>query len=68
MGRPLAERLGYPAEVLDQIPVGAIESFAGVGYFFISPTSRRARPWSIWAAAPAWTSLSPPAGSVRPDG
>jgi ubiquinone/menaquinone biosynthesis C-methylase UbiE len=34
MGRRLAERLGYPAEVLDRIPDGAIESFAGVGYFF----------------------------------
>jgi arsenite methyltransferase len=34
LGRPLAERLGYPAEVLDRIPEGAIESFAGVGYFF----------------------------------
>lgn len=34
MGRPLAERLGYPANVLDRIPDGAIESFAGVGYFF----------------------------------
>jgi arsenite methyltransferase len=32
-GRPLAERLGYPAEDLDRIPAGAIESFAGVGYF-----------------------------------
>src|ERR671937_2475120 len=34
LGRPLAERLGYPAQILDRIPVGAIESFAGVGYFF----------------------------------
>jgi arsenite methyltransferase len=34
LGRPLAERLGYPADVLDQLPAGAIESFAGVGYFF----------------------------------
>jgi SAM-dependent methyltransferase len=34
LGRPLAERLGYPAEVLDRIPESAIESFAGVGYFF----------------------------------
>jgi arsenite methyltransferase len=34
LGRRLAERLGYPAEVLDRIPNGAIESFAGVGYFF----------------------------------
>jgi arsenite methyltransferase len=32
-GRPLAERLGYPAADLDRIPTGAIESFAGVGYF-----------------------------------
>jgi ubiquinone/menaquinone biosynthesis C-methylase UbiE len=34
MGRPLAERLGYPGDVLDRIPEGATESFAGVGYFF----------------------------------
>jgi ubiquinone/menaquinone biosynthesis C-methylase UbiE len=34
LGRSLAERLGYPAEVLDRIPEGAVESFAGVGYFF----------------------------------
>ncbi len=34
MGRALAERLGYPPEDLDQIPPGAIESFAGVGYYF----------------------------------
>jgi arsenite methyltransferase len=32
-GRPLAERLGYPAAQLDRIPAPAIESFAGVGYF-----------------------------------
>ncbi|MFN2616116.1 MAG: methyltransferase domain-containing protein [Thermoleophilaceae bacterium] len=34
LGRPLAEGLGYPADVLDRIPADAIESFAGVGYFF----------------------------------
>jgi arsenite methyltransferase len=34
LGRPLAERLGYPAEILDRVPDGACESFAGVGYFF----------------------------------
>jgi arsenite methyltransferase len=34
LGRPLAERLGYPPEVLDRVPDRAIESFAGVGYFF----------------------------------
>jgi SAM-dependent methyltransferase len=33
MGRKLAEHLGYPIDLLDQIPAGAIESFAGVGYF-----------------------------------
>jgi arsenite methyltransferase len=34
VGRVLAERLGYPSGVLDLIPAAAIESFAGVGYFF----------------------------------
>lgn len=33
-GRPLAERLGYPAADLDAIPAAAIDSFAGVGYLF----------------------------------
>jgi arsenite methyltransferase len=33
-GRPLAERLGYPPVELDAIPAPAIESFAGVGYYF----------------------------------
>jgi arsenite methyltransferase len=34
LGRPLADRLGYPGEILDRVPEGAVESFAGVGYFF----------------------------------
>jgi SAM-dependent methyltransferase len=34
MGRPLAQRLGYPTELLDAVPTEALESFAGVGYFF----------------------------------
>jgi SAM-dependent methyltransferase len=34
MGRHLAERLGYPVADLDAIPAEAIESFAGVGYYF----------------------------------
>jgi SAM-dependent methyltransferase len=34
MGRVLAERLGYPSADLDKVPAEAIESFAGVGYFF----------------------------------
>jgi len=33
-GRALAERLGYPGEELDAIPAEAIDSFAGVGYYF----------------------------------
>jgi arsenite methyltransferase len=32
VGRPLAERLGYPADTLDRIPAEALASFAGVGY------------------------------------
>jgi arsenite methyltransferase len=32
-GRALAERLGYPAAELDEIPPEAIDSIAGVGYF-----------------------------------
>lgn len=33
-GRELAEKLGYPVSELDQIPTPAIDSFAGVGYYF----------------------------------
>jgi arsenite methyltransferase len=32
LGRPLAERLGYPAALLDAVPAEALASFAGVGY------------------------------------
>lgn len=34
MGRNLAERLGYPPTILNNIPSQAIDSFAGVGYYF----------------------------------
>lgn len=34
MGRVMAERLGYPAAILDQLPAAAIDSFAGVGHYF----------------------------------
>jgi ubiquinone/menaquinone biosynthesis C-methylase UbiE len=34
MGRAMAERLGYAPGDLDRIPAEAIESFAGVGYYF----------------------------------
>ena len=33
-GRAMAERLGYAPADLDRIPAEAIESFAGVGYYF----------------------------------
>ena len=33
-GRPIMEKLGYPADLLDRVPDGALESFAGVGYHF----------------------------------
>jgi arsenite methyltransferase len=31
-GRPLAETLGYPADLLSRLPAHAVNSFAGVGY------------------------------------
>jgi SAM-dependent methyltransferase len=34
MGRGLAEKLGYEKNDLDRIPAAAIDSFAGVGYYF----------------------------------
>ncbi len=34
IGRPLAEALGYPTELLDRLPAEAVRSFAGVGYHF----------------------------------
>ena len=33
MGRVLAERLGYPSDLLDRVPAAAVDSFAGVGYY-----------------------------------
>jgi arsenite methyltransferase len=34
LGAPVAIRAGYDAERLADVPSGAVESFAGVGYFF----------------------------------
>ena len=34
MGRAMAERLGYRPADLDRIPAEAVDSFAGVGYYF----------------------------------
>ena len=48
VGRDLASRLGYPAELLDAIPAEALASFAGVGYHLdlaaLQPGESRARP------------------------
>jgi SAM-dependent methyltransferase len=34
LGEPLALRVGYDADRLRTVPAGAVESFAGVGFFF----------------------------------
>jgi ubiquinone/menaquinone biosynthesis C-methylase UbiE len=34
LGAPVALRAGYDADLLAGVPVGAVESFAGVGFFF----------------------------------
>jgi arsenite methyltransferase len=34
LGAPVALRAGYEADRLAEVPTGAVESFAGVGYFF----------------------------------
>lgn len=34
LGRDLALRLGYEPDRLDRVPAGAVDSFAGVGYYF----------------------------------
>ena len=55
MGRALAQRLGYPDDLLAAIPEEAVESFAGVGYFLDLAALQQGRPSSIWAAAQEWT-------------
>lgn len=44
LGRPLANRLGYTLGELDAVPAEAVQSFAGVGYYFdlatLSPGER----------------------------
>lgn len=34
-GRPLARMLGYPADVVDHVPAGTVDSFAGTGNPFL---------------------------------
>ena len=59
MGRAMAERLGYLPADLDRIPAEAIDSFAGVGYYFHLADLKEVRRWSISAAGPGWIALSP---------
>jgi SAM-dependent methyltransferase len=40
IGRPACEFVGYPTELLDAVPAGAFESFAGVGYPFAADVVR----------------------------
>jgi arsenite methyltransferase len=54
-GRPLAERLGYPAAGLDLIPGESLDSFAGVGYFFDIAALVAGETILDLAAGPEWT-------------
>ncbi len=69
MGRPLAERLGYPADLLDAIPPQSLASFAGVGYFFdLLPDITGARVLDLGSGSGtdsfAATHLAGPTGTV----
>jgi hypothetical protein len=66
LGRPLAERLGYPAELLDAVPAEALASFAGVGYALDLAGLTRARGCWTWAAGRAPTRSPPRTWSGRP--
>ncbi len=57
-GRPLAARLGYPAEVVDALPNAAVESFAGVANPFSMRPCSPVSGSSTSAPAPAWTASS----------
>jgi arsenite methyltransferase len=41
VGRPLAEKLGYPMDEVDQLPASVVESFAGVGNPFALGTLKK---------------------------
>jgi hypothetical protein len=59
MGRALAERLGYAPADLDAIPPQAIDSFAGVGYYFDLAALAPGETVAISAAVRGWTASSP---------
>jgi arsenite methyltransferase len=66
MGRALALRLGYPAELLDQVPAEAVESFAGVGYFLDLAALRPGERVLDLGSGSAPTPSPPPSSSDRP--
>ena len=61
VGRPLAARLGYPAERIAALPDAVVER-ASPASATPSPGARspRARRRSIWGPAPVWTPSWPP--------
>ena len=67
LGAPVALRAGYDADRLAAVPAGAVESFAGVGFFFDLADLRvhaivcNADLWaSCIGAPPSWSSTSRP--------
>ena len=65
MGRALAERLGYAPSDLDRIPAEAIESFAGVGYYFHLADLKAGETVLDSAVAREWIPSSPRSRSGR---
>ena len=58
MGRAMAERLGYAPADLDRIPPRRSSRSPASATISTLPISRKAKPSSILAAAPAWTPSS----------
>ena len=67
MGRSLAERLGYSPADLDAIPQAAIDSFAGVGYYFDRARIQRGDT-VVDLGSGSGTDSFVAAGKVGPDG
>jgi len=65
MGRALAERLGYAPADLDAIPGEAIDSFAGVGYYFDLAHLKPGETVVDLGSGSGRTASSPPARSAR---
>ena len=66
-GRPLARRLGYPAEWVDPLPDVVVESFAGIANpFSLRPLERGERVVDVGSGAGFDSFIA--AGQVGPDG